>query len=273
MLLLFQRGKTAHTRISSAIADDKQIYRGIEYVSRPNTTHTFRVSMRLTASPSEPNSYLCLERLGAVRSPLALPLQHVFVRAQTDNLPPKRATSVTPSNFAFGMHPGGVSVTQKSASSPSAAFFQNSSGASGVPLPQHSHSPDNFSGLVGITGRSFVFWTEVSCFDKNPGKKATVDTKLRRDVKQFLQTRSYRANVKAVPPRWRVQWMLWRRLFPVSSDDVAPFFLQYPWATWCCTKWLSLRKLFFVSKKPRILYNKTWLTFAWASNLPDIVLQ
>ena len=42
---MFQRGKTAHTRISSAVADEKLTRGAFENLSRPNTTHTFRVGL------------------------------------------------------------------------------------------------------------------------------------------------------------------------------------------------------------------------------------
>nr|CAB3244290.1 protein FAM149B1 [Phallusia mammillata] len=107
------RGKTAHTRISSAIAEDKPVFKGLDFVSRPNTTHTFRA----------------------------------------DNLIPKRATSVTPSNLTFGAHGNSIPIGNLKSTSPSGAFFQNSPGSS-TQYPHHSsYSPDHISGLAGITGK------------------------------------------------------------------------------------------------------------------------
>ena len=41
--IILQRGKTAYTRISSATADEKFPNKVLENLTRPNTTHTFRV--------------------------------------------------------------------------------------------------------------------------------------------------------------------------------------------------------------------------------------
>ncbi|XP_076822428.1 protein FAM149B1-like isoform X1 [Clavelina lepadiformis] len=109
------RGKTAHTRIASALADEKPVNRALENMSRPNTTHTFRA----------------------------------------DNLVQKRSTSVTPSNFMFGAQGNSIGIPTLKTSSPAGAGFLATSSGSNLPYPQQSAtSPDNVTGLVGITGRS-----------------------------------------------------------------------------------------------------------------------
>nr|XP_002129894.1 protein FAM149B1 [Ciona intestinalis] len=102
------RGKSAHHRISSALAEEKPVHKSFDMFSRPNTTHTFR----------------------------------------TDNLIQKRATSITPSNLAFGAQGNSLGITGLKTSSPSGFV----SGPGNPHLQLSSTSPDNGSGLAGITG-------------------------------------------------------------------------------------------------------------------------
>lgn len=118
------RGRTAHSRISSAVAEDsvlKQTRKGWEGVSRPNTTHAFRTDI--------PNI--------------------------------KRSSSITPSNISGGNF-GSPPAFGKS-SSPTALQAGQGTNANFFYSQHLVHSPDNhIAGLAGITGIGMLGGTGIS---------------------------------------------------------------------------------------------------------------